>query len=77
MHGLCEGQWGRGFGLGILLLQMTSSSFGGSGGPEMSDGPEIVELWCGCGVVCVDGLVKSDSVSVLMGQMCCLLCLYL
>ena len=77
MCGLCEGQWGRGFGVGILLLQMTSSSFGGSGGPEICDGPEIIELLCGCGVVCVKGLVNGDSVSVSMGQMCCLLNLYL
>ena len=56
---------------------MISISFGGCVGPEMIDGPEIVELLCGCGGACVDGLEKGESVSVLMGQICCLLCLYM
>ena len=77
MCDLCEGQWGRGSGVGILLLETTSNSFGSCGGPEMCDGPEIVNLLCGCGVVCTDDIEKGDSVSVLMGQMCCLLHLYL
>ena len=56
---------------------MTYSSSGGCGGPEIFDGPAIVEIVCGCGIVCVDGLEKGKSVSVLMGWMCCLLRLYL
>ena len=68
MHCLCEGWWGRGSGVGILLLQMTSSAFGGCGGPE------IVELFCVCGVVCVDGLEKGESVSVLRGGYVCCTC---
>ena len=37
---------------------MTFSSFGGCGGPEMCDVPEIVELLCGCGGVCVWMVLK-------------------
>ena len=51
--------------------------YGSCGGPEICDGPEIVEIVCGCSAVCVDGLEKGDSVSVLLGWMCCLLHLYL
>ena len=41
------------------------------------DGPEMYELLSGSFVVCVDGLVKGDGISVLMRHMCCLLHLYL
>ena len=40
------------------------------------DGPEMYELSSSC-IMCVDGLMKGDDVSVLIGQMCCLLHLYL
>ena len=36
----------------------------------------MIELLSCSGVVHVDCLVKGDGVSVLIGQMCCLLCLY-
>ena len=70
---VCVKGIGRGSVLGILLLLMPSSSFGGIGGPEIWDSPEMIELLPGSGVGCVDHLVIGDGVSVLMGQMCCLL----
>ena len=59
------------------MLQMTPRSCVGVDGPEMQDGPEMYELLSDSGVVCVNGLVKGDGVSVLMWYMCCLLHLYL
>ena len=40
-------------------------------------GTEMVELLCDWGVAHVYGLESGDGESVLMGLMCCLLCLYL
>ena len=54
-------------GLGGLLLQMTPRFCGGSGGSEMWDGPVMIGLLSGSCVVCVDGLVKGNGVSVLIG----------
>ena len=41
------------------------------------DGPEMVGVVCVCSVVSVHGLVKGESIWVLIGHMCCLLHLYL
>ena len=54
--------------LWILLLQMTPRICGGV------DGPEMYELLSGSSVVCVDGLVKGNDMSLLMEHMfaCCI-----
>ena len=67
----CVGQRGGGYVVGILLLWITPRCCGGV------DGPEMYQLLSGSGVVCVEGLVKGNDVPVLIGCMCCLLCLYL
>ena len=72
-----KGAMGVLFGLGIFMFWMTFSFVGGYGGPEMFCGPEMVELLCGCSVAYVDGLGSGDGESMLMGLICCLLCLYL
>ena len=45
---------------------MTFRSCGGSGGPVMSDGPEIIGFVCICSVVSVYGPENGDIGSVLM-----------
>ena len=59
------------------MFWMTFSSVSGYGGPEMFCGPEMVGLLCDWDVACVYGLESGEGGSVLMGLMCCLLCLYL
>ena len=54
-------------GFVVLLLQMTPRLCGGI------DGPEMIELLSGSCPVCLDGLVKGNGVSLLIGHMCCLL----
>ena len=44
------------FGVGIFMFQMTFSSVGCCGGPEMFYGPEMVKLLCGYSAAYVDGL---------------------
>ena len=58
---------------------MNFGPFGGSGGLVMKDGPKMTVFVCVCvwGVVFVYGLVKGEFICVLIGQMCCLLHLYL
>ena len=56
---------------------MNFGSFGGNGGLVMRDGPEITGSVCVYVVVSVYGLEKGESICVLIGQMCCLLHLYL
>ena len=41
------------------------------------DGPEMVGIVCDCGVVSAHGLVKGESMWVVIGHMCCLFHLYL
>ena len=41
------------------------------------DGPEMVGIVCVCGVVSAHGLVKGESIWVVIGHMCCLFHLYL
>ena len=67
----------EGLGFSIFSLQITSSSFGGDGGLVMWDGPEMFGIVCACSVVSVDGPENGEFISVLIGQMCCLLHLYL
>ena len=43
------------FCVGIFMFQMTFSSAGGCGGPEMFCGPEMVKLMCDYGAAYVDG----------------------
>ena len=49
----------------------------GNGGLVMKDGPEITGIVCVCGFVSMYGLEKGESIWVLIGQMSCLLHLYL
>ena len=77
LHCLGEGQGPGKVGCSIFSLQMNFSSFGRSGGLVMKDGPEMTVFVCVCGVVTVYGLEKGKTICVLIGQMCCLLCLYL
>ena len=56
---------------------MNFGSFGRSGGLVMKDGPEMAVFVCVCGIVSMYGLEKGEFICVLIGQMCCLLCLYL
>ena len=56
---------------------MNFGSFGGSGGLVMKDSPEMTVFVCVCGVVPVYGPEKGEFICVLIGQMCCLLHLYL
>ena len=67
--------WGVGYG--VFSLQMDFDSFGGSGGLVIRYGPEMTGFVCVCGVGSVYGLVKGESICLLIGQMCCLLHLYL
>ena len=41
------------------------------------DDPEMVGIVCGCGAVSTHGLVKGESIWVVIGHICCLLHLYL
>ena len=43
----------------------------------MKDGPEMTVFVSVCEVVCVYGLQMGETICVLIGQMCCLLHLYL
>ena len=61
----------------IFRVWMNFGSCGGNGGLVMTDGPKITGIVCVCSVVSVCGLVKGESVWVLIVQMCCLLCLFL
>ena len=62
---------GRGSVSRVSLLWMTPGLCSGV------DGPEMYELLSGSLGVFVGGPVKGDYMSVLMGHMCCLLCLYI
>ena len=66
-----QGVMGVLFCVGIFMFQMTFSSIGGYGGPEM------VKLLCDCGAAYVHGLANGDGESMLVGLICCLLHLYL
>ena len=74
---LCEGRGAGGAGFGIFSLWMTSSIFGDDGGLVMRDGPEMFGFVCVCGVVSLHGPENGKTILVSIGQICCLLCLYL
>ena len=88
---LCDlgvGQGLRRFLCGIFLLWMHFGCVCGNG-PVMigivcicgvmanCDGPGMVGTVCDCGVVSAHGLVKGESMWVVIGHMCCLFRLYL
>ena len=75
LHCLGEGQGPGAVGCGIFSLWMNFDSLGESGGLVMRDGPEMIVFVCVCGVGSVYGLEKGKFICVLIGQMCCLLCL--
>ena len=68
---------GVSFKVGIFMFWTTFGCITGCGGPELFCGPEIIELLCDWGGMCVYGLESGQGGSVLMGLMSCLLCLYL
>ena len=69
-----KGQWGVLFGASIFMFQITFSSVGGCGGPEMFCGLEMIKLLCGCSVAYVDGLESGDPEMFCGSEMVKLLC---
>ena len=80
---LCEVVWSMDIGGGVCCIVcvkgrgLGGGSCGGNGGLVMTGGPEMTGIVCVCGVVSVYGLEKGESIWVLIGQMWCLLHMYL